>query len=370
MIQDRTQLVRAYILSVVVVLVAVLGSLLYMETASVTLSVPPQRLEANVTLSGGQAGADLNTQHIQATVTETQAGTASAVQVGPTFATGKVVFSCTRCASGVTVQVTEGTLVSNAQSFTYATQAAASVTRARSATVAVRATATGADSNTAKGTVTVIESSPNPNLRVTNPSAITGGTDVHTAQVVQQSDLDAVRATLAPTVTNALDVALKAKAVQMTYIVDGPPVLTETTDHKVGDQVNTFKMTMTGTIGATAFSDNDARALMRRALEAKVPSGQQLTDDPIAISWQVLRAGPNGAVTVNGTVAGYIAPTVSTSSLRLRIRGFSPAEARKLLERAVPGSTVEIQTSPASVPWLPLIAEHISITVVVQPAPA
>jgi hypothetical protein len=278
------------------------------------------------------------------------------------------VFSCTRCGRTVTVQITEGTVVSNANSFTYATQAAARVTRARSASVPVRATATGVSSNTAKLTIKTIDNSPNANLRVSNPSAITGGTDVHTAQVIQQSDIDAVRETLAATVSRALDVALKAKAVQMTYITEGTPVLISTTDHRVGDQVATFKMTMNGLIGATAFSDSDAQALMRAALEAKVPSGQQLTSDPLAITWQVLRAGPNGAVTVNGKVAGYIAPTVSTSSLRAKIRGFSPSEARKSLELAVPGSTVEIQTSPASVPWLPLIAEHISITVLVQPA--
>ncbi len=368
MTQNRTQLIRAYILSVVVVLVAVLGSLLYMETASVKLSVPPQKLVANVTLSGGQTGADLKTQHIEATVKATQGGTASVVQVGPTFATGRVVFSCTHCASGVRVQVAEGTLVSNTRSLGYATQAAATVTRTRPATVAVRATSTGSSWNTAKATITGIENSPNRNLQVTNPSAISGGADIHPAQVIQQSDFDFVRLALTGTVTNALDAALKAKAVQMTYIADGSPLLTVTSDHKVGDQASSFTMTMTGILGATAFSDNDTRALMRTALEAKVPSGQQLTNDPIEITWQVQRAGPNGAVTVNGSAVGYVSPTLSTNTLRTRIRGFSPAEARKSLERTVPGSTTEIQISPVEVPWLPLIAEHISITVLVEPA--
>jgi hypothetical protein len=360
-------MIRAYILSVVVVLVAALGSLLYMETAAVTLSVPPQKLVANVTLSGGQAGADLKTQHIEVTVTRAQSGTASVVQVGPTFATGRVMFSCTRCASGVKVRVTEGTLVTNSKSLGYATQAAATVTRTHSATVAVRATATGASWNTAKGTITRIDSTPSRNLRVTNPSAISGGADIHPAPVIQQSDFDAVRTELAGTISDALDVALKAKAVQMTYIADGAPVLTVITDHKVGDQVNSFKMTMTGVIGATAFSDNDARALMRTALEAKVPMGQQLTADPIAITWQVQRAGPNGEVTVNGTAVGYVAPALSISTLRARIRGFSPNEARKTLERVVPGATVEIRIAPVPLPWMPLIAEHISITVIEQP---
>jgi hypothetical protein len=368
MTQNRTQLIRAYILSAVVVLVAVLGSLLYMETASVKLSVPPQKLVANVTLSGGQTGADLKTQHIEATVKATQGGTASVVQVGPTFASGRVVFSCTRCASGTRVQIAEGTLVNNTRSLGYATQAAATVTRTRSATVAVRATTTGSSWNTAKATITGIDSSPNRNLHVTNPSAISGGTDIHPAPVIQQSDFDAVRTGLEAAISDSLNAALKAKAIQMTYIADGSPQLTVTSDHKVGDQASSFTMTMTGTLGATAFSDNDTRALMRTALEAKVPTGQHLTDDPIDITWQVQRAGPNGAVSVNGSAVGYIAPTVSINTLRARIRGFSPAEARKSLERTVPGSTTEIQISPVDVPWLPLISDHISITVLVQPA--
>ena len=361
---ERTQLIRAYILSVVVVLAAVLGSLLYFETASVKLSIPPEKLVANVTLSGGPTGGDLKTQRIQATVTEAQGGTASTGLVGPTFATGKVTFSCTSC----NLTVDAGTLVTNSKSLGYATQAAANVTRTHPATVAVRATATGAAWNTAAGTIkTFSDSNPFPGVRVTNSAAIAGGADERTALLIQPADLEAVRVALAAKVTEALGAALKAKAVEMTYIADGPPNLTVISDHKVGEEVRTFTVTMTGTLGATAFSDNDARALMRTALEAKVPSGQQLTNDPVDITWQVER-NPNGGLTVNGTVTGYVSPTLSTSTLRARIRGLSPTEARKALERAVPGSTVEIQTTPMAVPWLPLFAEHISVTVEVRPA--
>ncbi|HEY8633629.1 MAG TPA: baseplate J/gp47 family protein [Candidatus Dormibacteraeota bacterium] len=368
MIQDRAQLIRAYILSAVVVLIAALGSFMNMETATVKLSVPPQKLVATATLTGGQTSGDLKTQHIEATVTEAQGGTASTVLVVPTFATGRVVFSCAGCGSSVIVEVQTGTLVTNINSLGYATLGAATVTRTRQATVAVRATATGSAWNTGKATITGIDNSPNNNLRVTNPSAISGGSDVHPAQAIQQTDFDAVRSALALKVTAALGVALKAKAVQMTYIADGPPSLTVISDHKVGDQVPTFTMTMTGTIGATAFSDSDARALMSSALAAQVPPGQQLTTDPVDITWEAQQAGPNGAVTVKGSAVGYVAPTVSTNTLRATIRGFNPADARRSLERAVPGSTAEIRISPFEVPWLPLIAEHISITVLVQPA--
>ena len=110
MTQNRAQLVRAYILSAIVVLVAALGSFMNFETASVKLSVPPQKLVATATLTGGQTSGDLKTQHIEATVTEAQGGTASTVLVVPTFATGRVVFSCAGCGSSVIVEVQTGTL--------------------------------------------------------------------------------------------------------------------------------------------------------------------------------------------------------------------------------------------------------------------
>ncbi|MEA2655169.1 MAG: hypothetical protein QOI23_534, partial [Chloroflexota bacterium] len=244
MTQNRAQLVRAYILSAVVVLVAVLGSFMNLESATVKLSVPPQKLVATATLTGGQTSGDLKTQHISATVTEAQGGTAGTMLVGPTFATGKVVFSCPACASTARVEVQAGTLVTNANSLGYATQAVATITRAHTATVAVSATATGASWNTGKATITGISNPPSLKLHVTNPSAILGGSDVHPAQVIQQSDLDAARSALETKVTAALGVALKAKATQMTYIADGPPAFTVISDHKVGDQASTFTMTM------------------------------------------------------------------------------------------------------------------------------
>ena len=366
MSQNRTELVRAYILSAIVALVAALGSLLYVETASVKLSVPPERLVANVTLTGGQTSGDLRTQRIQATVTESRTGAASIVLVGPTFATGRVVFSCTGC---MNVTIDAGTIVSTSKGLLYATQIVATVSRTHAATVGVRATSTGASYNTASKTVTLInDRSQYPSdLRVTNTSAITGGADIRTAQVIQQSDFDLVRNALATTVTAALVAALNTKSPQMTYAADGQPALTINSDHKVGDQVRSFKVTMTGTLAATVFSDSEARSLILAALKAKVPPGQQLTNDPVDVTGQVQQAGPDGALTIHGTATGYFSQTISTDALRARLRGLSPAEAKKSLERAVPGSKVEIQVSPVAVPFLPLFAEHISISVLVRP---
>ena len=363
--QNR-QLIPAILLSAVVVVVAVLGSFVYAETASVKVSVPPQKLVATTKLSSGQGSGDLRTQHIDATVTEAESGTASTVFVAATFASGSVVFTCSTSSCPAQFTVAAGTLVTTSKSLGYATQAAGVVTRTNPATVGVRATATGASWNTAPGTVTVIpQSQYSSDLHVTNPAAIAGGADATSKPVIQQSDFDSVRTTLTAQVNDALGVALKAKAYQMSFIADGPPVLTVISDHKVGDAVPAFTITITGTLGATAFADDEAKALMRTALDAKVPAGQQLTNDPIQYTWQIQRT-PNAGLTVNGTAVGYISPTISTNALRSRIRGLNVTDARKSIEHSVPGSQVEIHISPVAVPWLPLVAEHIMITVQVQ----
>jgi hypothetical protein len=360
---------RAYILSVAVVLVAVLGSLLFTETASVKLSVPPQKLVANASLLGSQTGGDLKTQHVEASVTQHLGGPATAVFVAPIYASGSVVFSCSTKECPATLTIPLGTLLTSSKSLSYATVASAAVTRTKPAIAAVRATSSGASWNAAPKTVaTITDSSQFPrDLHVTNPNAIAGGADATTAQIIQQSDWDTVRAALETRVTDALDAALKVKAAQMTYLTDGAPTLTVTGDHKVGDKVTAFTLTMTGTTGATAFSTSDAQSLIRAALGAQVPAGQQLTSDPVQITWQILQPVPRGDVTVVGKALGWITPQLSTDTLRARIRGLSPADARKSLQRAVPGSEVEIRLSPVAVPWLPLITQHISMTVLVQP---
>jgi hypothetical protein len=371
MVQNQTQLIRAFILSAVVVLVAALGSLLYAETATVKLTIPPQKLGATATLTGSQTGGDLKTQHIDAVSTQSLDGTAMTVFVEPTYATGQVVFTCASasCKASSTT-LSSGTLVTSATLLGYATQANIVVQGPTwSAKVAVRATSPGTAWNTGKSTITAINNSPTPGLRVTNPAAVAGGTDGRSAPVIQQSDWDSVLNLLTPMVSDALDLVLKSKAVDMSYIDNGPPFMTVTSNHKVGDITPTFTITMTGRVGATAFSNRDAMALIGSALDAKIPAGQHLTSDKVQITWQILQTSPNGDITVNGTAVGFIAPTLSTDTLGARIRGLSPADARRTLERAVPGSAAEIKISPASFPWLPLIADHIKFTVVVEPAP-
>jgi hypothetical protein len=367
---SRRQLFAAYVLSALAVLFAAVGSLILTETAAVKVSVPPQRVVALVTLAAG-----LQTQRIHADVTDSQQGTASTVVTNPTYAAGQVVFSCSPACKQAPVTIPQGTLVTTAKSLGYSTQAAAMITTTTgsSAPVAVRATAPGSAWNADSNTLTTIANIANitdPNLHVTNPAAITGGANPRSAQVIQQSDFDTVRIALTVKVTDDLAVALKFNAHGMSYVADGVPVINLTSDHNVGDETPAFTITMTGTSSGVAFSESQALGLLRSALQAKIPASEELTNDPIQAVYQIGQADANGDVSVIAKASGFAIPRLSQQSLRSQIRGLTPAQAARSLQRTAPGSLIEIRISPSAMPWLPVIADHISLTVVVEAAPS
>ena len=363
---SRQALLPAYVLSVVAALAAVLGSLVVMETATIKVTVPTTKIVADRTITGGTSGQELTTTRIQAEVSDSQPGTTSVAAVSPAFATGQVVFTCSPCSSNA-LPIPDGTTVSTVAGIHYATQGRVDIIPPNtSVTAAIRSLQPGTPGNTAKDTVTVIDK-PIINVKVTNPSPIVGGANATTAQVVQQSDLDRVRAALTVRVTQDLNAALTAQAGGLTYAADGQPVLNFTSDHKVGDQVATFTMTVTATLGAIAFSERQADALMRESIAQKIPKGFTLTPDPIQASYVVQHAGANADVTIKGSAIGVMVTNVTEAELKARIKGMRVESARKQLLQITPGTTVDMKVKPA-VPWLPVLQDHITLTIALEPA--
>ena len=358
-------LLPAYLFSAVAVVAAALGSLLVMETATIKLTVPASKITASRTITGGQSGRDLTTTRIEASVTDTQLGVATADVVPPAYAGGQVYFTCT-CTSGPAT-IDQGTVVSTTARVHYATLARVQVSNtAKSALVDIRALVPGVGGNVALNTVTVIDT-PITNVTVNNPKPITGGVDATTVQVVHQSDIDLARFALTTKITQDLNAALGAQAGGLSFAADGSPALVVTNDHQVGDKVSTFTMTMTATVGAVAFSESQADALMRTTLNQKIPKGFQLTTSPIQTNYVVQHSGANGDVTLKGSATAAIVPNVSAADLKARIKGMRVDAARKQLEQSAPGATIDIRVKP-SVPWLPLVQDHISLTIVIQPS--
>jgi hypothetical protein len=371
----------AALVTAVVLLAAAGGSLLYMETASVKLTVKPQGIEAFVTLAGGPSGGALPTQRFEASVTESQQGSASTVQVGAAYASGFVRFTynCTTNCISPAAYMPAGTIVTNAGSFGYATQGDATINASSgTASVAVRATGLGATWNSAPETLTTIVSSNRygHDLTVTNPAAISGGADGRLAQVIQQSDYDVVRNALTAKVNNELGLALFASSKGSLYAGDSQVAYTVTSDHAVGDETPSFTITVSGTVGASAFSESQANAILLAALKAKVPPGYELTNDRVQIIFHgrqvavprtdVMNTGTD--VVLAGQADAFVIPALTPQLLRSQIKGLSADSAARSIQRMAPGSRVEIRVSPAAMPWLPFIGEHIAVTVVVEPA--
>lgn len=363
--ESRQPLLIAYAFSAVAAVTAVLGSLVFMETATVKLTVPTSKLTAaDVIISGGKAGHDLATTRIQAEVTDSQQSTTSTMVIPATSATGQVVFTCNPCQSG-TQPIPDGTPVSTAGGIHYATQGRADIVPPHTSVEApIRAMLPGKAGNTAAKTVTVIDKVM-PNFTVQNPQPITGGVDASTVQVVQQSDLDRVRAELTAQVTQDLNAALQAQAGGLSFVTEAQPALKVTADHVVGDKVPTLSMTITATQAAVAFSDSQAGAILRAALNQKLPKGFQMATDSIQTSYQIQGSGAN--VTVKGTATGVVVPSVTAGELKARIKGMRVEAARQQLKLVAPGTAVDISVKPA-VPWLPVIQDHIQLTIVLQHA--
>src|SRR5260370_24997293 len=277
--ETKQPLLAAYVLSAIAVVVAALGSLVFMETATVKLVVPASKLVANVTMKGGPHGQDLVTTTIVADISDSQQGTSSPMTVPPTLATGQVVFTCSPCSTSAT-PIPIGTTVSTTAGVHYDVGSGDVSAAHPSLTVAAHAFVAGKTGNTAANTVIVIDK-PIPNVKVTNPQPFAGGNDATTNQVIQQADLDRVRLELTAKVSQDLDATLKAQAEGLNYLTDGQPALAVTADHKVGDQVATFNMTIEAKLSAVAFSQAQADLIMRNALDKNLPKTYQLTADPI-----------------------------------------------------------------------------------------
>lgn len=345
------------------------GSLLYAERATITVSVPATRVETQATLAGGPEGGDLQTILLDAHVTETRQGTASQVTVPATYATGKVVFTWPDACGPpcyVSLRVPQGSTVSTAAGLQYTTQADVWWSPPTSSPVSVKAVAPGPAWNTGPGTITEFGGNFG-DMTVTNPTAITGGTN-RTTQVVKQSDYDAVRSALEGSVAFKLRGALLGKAGGMNIAIGTPPTWNLTSDHAVGDEAATFTMTLNASASAAAFSDGSVRRRLAGELKAMIPTNKELTVYAVQTDYQVQDVSPDGHMTVTGSASGFVIPKLPTQALRTQIASLSPRLARKRVQQAVPGGKVDIRMWPMDMPWLPYVAEHIDFAVVPSPS--
>ena len=339
------------------------------ESATVNISLPAKYVETSTTVMGSSIGGQFQTQRTEVTSTANADHSATGSgSTGGTYATGVVVFSkgCTSGPTCTAAPVPAGWqvchLIQTGGLWCYVLQTA--VTCFCGESVRVRATHAGSVYNAAANVVTEL-TWPSPWVNVTNPAPITGGSDPVSYPIVRQSDVDAATSAARAQLLADLQSALRVQAGGKSYIPDAAPSVSVTSDVVAGAHVGMIHAKASGTLGATTFSFAAVRALIAKALTDQVPAGYRLTDTPLVFDYNVKPSGQSGDLIGFGRAAGFEVRTVATDLLRSRLSGLGVSAARKVINDAVPGGQVQINLSPAMLPWLPINAGRISIVVVV-----
>src|SRR5216684_5868907 len=191
---------RPYLIgAAVLVVVGLLVGILYLPTATATVSVQGTAIRADMALLGAPGTAAGSPDHfatvaVHASQSQTFPGTPTGQNpVAATASHGTVTFTHT-CFPFPNCEdtVPKGWMVKTATGKKYATQKAVKMVGAGQADSDVVAVTPGADGNTDARTITRIEGDPD-GLSVTNANATSGGADARTATVIQQSDIDSIR---------------------------------------------------------------------------------------------------------------------------------------------------------------------------------
>jgi hypothetical protein len=361
----RPYLIVAGILAVL----GLIAGVLYLPTANATLLVSATAIKQDVTLLGAPgtasgSGNQFATQAIHAEESQTLPGTPTGQKPVPAVpATGSVTFSlsCFLCSE----TIPKGWIVETADaSKRYATQRSVTmVGPAGSATVAVVAVNGGADGNTDRRTIVKIEGNTSDNLGVTNPDPTTGGADARTASIIQQSDLDSIRDAYSRDAIPKVTDQLNSKAQGLKLILVGKGVQANvTSDHKVGEEVPGFTVTVKVAGDGVAFDEKAVKQMLKAALERKVSQGSQLTANVTTV-YEAINATADGHVTLNGHASGFYTPVFLQTAIRGHLKGMSPAKAHAFLQSLPNVVDARVTQSPYGLPWLPLFSSHITLKI-------
>jgi len=363
----RPYLIGAAVLGVVGLLVGIL----YLPTATATVFVQGTPIKADVTLLGAPGTAagspdHFATQAVHASQSQTFPGTPTGQSPVPAIAAkGTVTFTHTcfpfpNCDD----TVPKGWIVKTATGKKYATQKAIKMVGSGQADVDVVAVTPGGDGNTEARTIVRIDGDPD-GLSVTNANAVGGGADARTATVIQQSDIDSIRDVYAKDAVPQVTDQLNSKAQGQKLVLVGNGVQTAaTSDHKVGEEVTGFTITIKVSGDGVAFDEKAVQQMLKGFLQRKVPQGSQLTTDGMTLKYDPpTDANADGHITLNGHLSGFYTPIFLETAIRGHLKGMSPSKARAFLQTLPNVMEARVTQSPFGLPWLPLFSSRITLKI-------
>jgi Baseplate J-like protein len=360
---------RPYLIAAgVLVVLGLIAGIIYVPTANATLLVSGTAIKQDVTLLGvpGTASSSANqfaTQAIHAEQSQSLPGTPTGQkQIPAVAASGSATFT-TDCPGNCSFTVPAGTDVSTGGGKHYLTKKDVTIKSSQPGAVAVAAVQAGASGNTDPDTIRYINSDLGVIANVNNPQAIAGGADARTATIIQQSDLDGPRDAYSKDAIPQVTDQLNGKAQGLKLILVGQGVqATVTSDHKVGEEVPGFTVTVKVVGDGVAFDEKVIKQMLKAALERKISQGSQLTTN-LTTTYEAIDATTDGHITLNGHAAGFYTPVFLQAAIRGHLKGMSPAKAHAFLQSLPNVVDARVTQSPYGLPWLPLFSSRITLKI-------
>jgi hypothetical protein len=365
---------RPYLLgAAALAVVALLVGILYLPTATATVSVQGTAVNADTTLLGApgtSAGSPdhFATQPIHAEESQNLPGTPTGQkQIPAQGSIGEVTFTenCSFLCDSGTTPIPVGTSVSTSDGKRYTTTKPVNVASPRgSATAPVKAVTAGPDGNTGAHTITNIDRNRDFNLTVDNSQATSGGADARTATVIQQPDIDGIKDLYAKDAIPRVTDQLNGKAQgQKVVLVGGGVQATAKADHAVGEEVGCFTVTIKVAGDGVAFDEKAVQKMLKSFLQRKIPQGSQLTTNGTTLKYEPIDATTDGHITLNGHASGFYAPIFLEPAIRSHLKGMSPTKGRAFLQSLPNVVDARVTQSPFGLPWLPLFSSRITLKI-------
>ena len=209
-------------------------------------------------------------------------------------------------------------------------------------------------------------------LRVTNPRAADGGTDLAVPAIAAE-DADRLR-------SMALDVLSRAGGRELARTVEAGAAFPETVTvailgeesfARIGEPAATLVMEFTAIVSGLVLLDEQARAFGEALLVAALDDGVALLPGTTTVELAPERTFAGGALSLRLVATGLVARLFDPADMRDELTGARPADAARVVQRRL-GLAIAPQVTvyPDWLPWLwlPRRGSRISITLAGPPA--
>jgi hypothetical protein len=238
------------------------------------------------------------------------------------------------------------------------------------ATVAVTASAIGAEYNLAKDEVFKVGNYPKAEVDGTSTGDFSGGSS-REISAVSKDDQTSLEDQLKVELVNNAKMELSGKITDSQFFVEdlaATDIISEKFDHKINDEADSLKLSLS--LKTTAVAADKAKLLeyAREVLKDKIPSGFVLRDAQISFKFTFIDSDDTN-INYKAVISANFLPEVSTEKIIKQIAGKTPEVAESYLG-SIPGFSRALVTLKPRLPGpfgtLPRVQKNISIEVVAE----